>query len=123
MTKVCTKVTITSPRSFPWSFLSSARRRREVIDRIVAIVNGQIILQSDRNDALRYEGLLSARAERLLRGRPEGSARPADRPGTAGRANEIGADQARLGRRGRGAVAEARSSIRMLRPMMAGKRC
>jgi hypothetical protein len=34
----------------------------EVIDRIVAIVNGRIILQSDWNDALRYEGLLSARA-------------------------------------------------------------
>ena len=33
----------------------------EVIDRIVAIVNGRIILQSDWNDALRYEGLLSAR--------------------------------------------------------------
>ena len=34
----------------------------EVIDRIVAIVNGRIILQSDWNDALCYEGLLSARA-------------------------------------------------------------
>lgn len=34
----------------------------EMIDRIVAIVNGRIILQSDWNDALRYEGLLSARA-------------------------------------------------------------
>lgn len=33
----------------------------EVIDRIVATVNGQIILQSDWNDALRYEALLSAR--------------------------------------------------------------
>ena len=33
----------------------------EVIDRIVAIVNGQIILQSDWNEALRYEALLSAR--------------------------------------------------------------
>jgi len=34
----------------------------EVIDRIVAIVNGHIILQSDWNDALRYEALLSARS-------------------------------------------------------------
>jgi len=34
----------------------------EVIDRIVATVNGHIILQSDWNDALRYEGLLSGRA-------------------------------------------------------------
>ncbi len=33
----------------------------EVIDRIVATVNGQIILQSDWNEALRYEALLSAR--------------------------------------------------------------
>jgi hypothetical protein len=35
--------------------------RAEVIDRIVATVNGHIILQSDWNDALRYEALLSAR--------------------------------------------------------------
>jgi len=34
----------------------------EVIDRIVAIVNGHIILQSDWNDALRYEALLGARS-------------------------------------------------------------
>jgi len=34
----------------------------EVIDRIVATVNGHIILQSDWNDALRYEALLSAKS-------------------------------------------------------------
>ncbi|MBZ5688239.1 MAG: SurA N-terminal domain-containing protein [Acidobacteriia bacterium] len=34
----------------------------EVIDRIVATVNGHIILQSDWSEALRYEGLLSARS-------------------------------------------------------------
>jgi peptidyl-prolyl cis-trans isomerase SurA len=33
----------------------------EVIDRIVATVNGHIILQSDWNDALRYEALMSGR--------------------------------------------------------------
>jgi peptidyl-prolyl cis-trans isomerase SurA len=33
----------------------------EVIDRIVATVNGRIILQSDWNDALRFEALLSGR--------------------------------------------------------------
>ena len=33
----------------------------EVIDRIVATVNGHIILQSDLDEALRYEALLSAR--------------------------------------------------------------
>ena len=36
-------------------------RAAEVIDRIVATVNGHIILQSDWNDALCYEALLSAR--------------------------------------------------------------
>ena len=34
----------------------------EVIDRIVAKVNGHIILQSDWNDALRYEALLNGRS-------------------------------------------------------------
>jgi len=34
----------------------------EVIDRIVATVNGHIILQSDWNEALRYEALLSGRS-------------------------------------------------------------
>jgi peptidyl-prolyl cis-trans isomerase SurA len=34
----------------------------EVIDRIVATVNGHIILQSDWNDALSYEALLSGRS-------------------------------------------------------------
>jgi peptidyl-prolyl cis-trans isomerase SurA len=34
----------------------------EVIDRIVAKVNGHIILQSDWDDALRYEALLNGRA-------------------------------------------------------------
>ena len=41
---------------------ASARRAGEVIDRIVATVNGHIILQSDWNDALRYEALLSGRS-------------------------------------------------------------
>ena len=35
--------------------------RGEVIDRIVATVNGHIILQSDWNEALRYEALLNGR--------------------------------------------------------------
>jgi len=62
MTKVCTKVTIIAAFVLSWSFLSRPAAAGEVIDRIVAVVNGQIILQSDWNDALRYEGLLSARA-------------------------------------------------------------
>ena len=35
--------------------------RSEVIDRIVATVNGHIILQSDWDDAMRYEALLNGR--------------------------------------------------------------
>jgi peptidyl-prolyl cis-trans isomerase SurA len=41
--------------------LMPAVSRAEVIDRIVATVNGHIILQSDWDDALRYEALLNAR--------------------------------------------------------------
>ena len=37
-----------------------------MIDRIVATVNGHIILQSDWNDALRYEALLSGRSLSLF---------------------------------------------------------
>ena len=39
-----------------------AAAQAEVIDRIVATVNGHIILQSDWDDALRYEALLNGRA-------------------------------------------------------------
>jgi len=38
------------------------RARAEVVDRIVATVNGHIILQSDWDDALRYEALLNGRS-------------------------------------------------------------
>lgn len=38
-----------------------AAARAKVIDRIVAKVNGHIILQSDLDDALRYEALMSGR--------------------------------------------------------------
>lgn len=41
--------------------LASLPLRAEVIDRIVATVNGHIILQSDWDDALGYEALLSGR--------------------------------------------------------------
>jgi peptidyl-prolyl cis-trans isomerase SurA len=62
MTKVCTKVTIVAVLVLSWSFVCHPAAVGEVIDRIVAIVNGHIILQSDWNDALRYEGVLSARS-------------------------------------------------------------
>lgn len=39
----------------------AAVARAEVIDRIVAKVNGHIILQSDLDDALRYEALMSGK--------------------------------------------------------------
>jgi peptidyl-prolyl cis-trans isomerase SurA len=62
MTKVCTKVTtavvviLLFLGAMPQTTVAA-----EVIDRIVATVNGHIILESDWNDALRYEALLSAR--------------------------------------------------------------
>lgn len=62
MTKVCTKVI---RAVFAAILLAGAlvpfARAGQVIDRIVATVNGHIILQSDLDDALRYEALLSAR--------------------------------------------------------------
>lgn len=44
------------------ALLVPAARAGEVIDRIVATVNGHIILQSDWDEALCYEALLSGRA-------------------------------------------------------------
>ncbi len=63
MTKVCTKVTsaLFAVVLITGSLVPGARGG-QVIDRIVATVNGHIILQSDWNDALRYEALLSARS-------------------------------------------------------------
>jgi len=43
------------------SALAPLSRAGQVIDRIVATVNGHIILQSDWDEALRYEALLSGR--------------------------------------------------------------
>jgi hypothetical protein len=63
MTKVCTKVTIAVLATLLFlSAIPQTAAAGEVIDRIVATVNGHIILQSDWNDALRYEALLSARS-------------------------------------------------------------
>ena len=44
------------------TFAASPARAGQVIDRIVATVNGRIILQSDWDEALSYEALLSGRA-------------------------------------------------------------
>jgi peptidyl-prolyl cis-trans isomerase SurA len=55
------KRTITTLAMVLFMAASTFVRAGEVIDRIVATVNGHIILQSDWNDALRYEALLSGR--------------------------------------------------------------
>ena len=61
MTKVRTIVTILAAFMFCCTLGTRLVAAGEVIDRIVATVNGQIILQSDWDDALRFEALLSAR--------------------------------------------------------------
>jgi len=61
MTKVRTIVMFIAALILSLSFMARPVAAGEVIDRIVATVNGQIILHSDWNDALRYEALLSAR--------------------------------------------------------------
>ena len=61
MTKVRTQVTILALLLLSSSLGARPVAAGEVIDRIVATVNGRIILDSDWNDALRYEALLSAR--------------------------------------------------------------
>ena len=61
MTKVRTNVTIIAALALACGLGAIPVSAGEVIDRIVATVNGQVILQSDWNDALRYEALLSAR--------------------------------------------------------------
>jgi len=61
MTKVRTKVTILAALIFSCTLVARPVAAGEVIDRIVATVNGRIILQSDWDDALRFEALLSAR--------------------------------------------------------------
>ena len=61
MTRVPTKVTFLAAILLSLSLRATPAAAGEVIDRIVATVNGRIILQSDWNDALRYEALLSAR--------------------------------------------------------------
>ena len=43
-------------------FLAPARSAAEVIDRIVATVNGRVLLQSDLDEALCYDALLSNRS-------------------------------------------------------------
>ena len=59
MTRVCTKVTVAVLAIL--FAISVPRAAGEVIDRIVATVNGHIILQSDLDEALCYEALLNGR--------------------------------------------------------------
>jgi hypothetical protein len=64
--KTATQKSLAIAALFFLSILLPVARAGEVIDRIVATVNGHIILQSDWNDALRYEALLSGRALSLF---------------------------------------------------------
>jgi peptidyl-prolyl cis-trans isomerase SurA len=64
MDKVCKKkaVAVVALALLMSAWMLPTARAGEVIDRIVATVNGHIILQSDWDDALRYEALLNGRA-------------------------------------------------------------
>ncbi len=64
MDRVCTKkmVAAVALALFVSALLLPAACAGQVIDRIVATVNGHIILQSDWDEALRYEALLNGRA-------------------------------------------------------------
>jgi hypothetical protein len=62
MRRILGTVTIAALAILLPAFLGLSPARAEVIDRIVATVNGHIILQSDWDDALRYEALLTGRA-------------------------------------------------------------
>ena len=59
MNRVCTKTAVVATLAMLLAFLPAGRA--EVIDRIVATVNGHIILQSDWDEALCYEALLNGR--------------------------------------------------------------
>lgn len=62
MTKVYTKVTIAVAVLATLFLTDVPAARAEVIDRIVATVNGHIILQSDWDEAMCYEALLNGRS-------------------------------------------------------------
>lgn len=67
MMSVCRKSILMVALGFLLSAFAPAQSSTsEVIDRIVATVNGHIILQSDWNEALSYEAVLSGRAPRQL---------------------------------------------------------
>lgn len=63
MNRICRGVWIAAV-ALAWFLGTTAHQAAagDVIDRIVATVNGHIILQSDWNDALSFEALLSARS-------------------------------------------------------------
>jgi peptidyl-prolyl cis-trans isomerase SurA len=66
MLRACRKTITLALLIFLGAAALPSARAGEVIDRIVATVNGHIILQSDWNDALRYEAVLSGRAMSLF---------------------------------------------------------
>src|ERR1700676_1956503 len=64
MNRVCTKRTVVALSLALWmsAWIVPCAQAGQVIDRIVATVNGHIILQSDWDGALAYEALLNGRA-------------------------------------------------------------
>jgi peptidyl-prolyl cis-trans isomerase SurA len=60
--RICSKSTAIALAMFLLSLFLPTARAGEVIDRIVATVNGRIILQSDLDEALSYEALLDGRS-------------------------------------------------------------
>ena len=64
MNRVCTKRTVVALSLALWmsAWIVPCAQAGQVIDRIVATVNGHIILQSDWDEAMSYEALLNGRA-------------------------------------------------------------
>ncbi len=64
MERVCTKKTVVVVALALWisTLIVATAQAGQVIDRIVATVNGHIILQSDWDEAMCYEALLNGRA-------------------------------------------------------------
>ena len=80
MSRVRTKTITAVALFFVWSAsILPMAHAGQVIDRIVATVNGHIILQSDWDEALSYEALLNGRAlNEFTEDDRRGSSRPPD---------------------------------------------
>ena len=113
MRRVCTRRAITAAALavLLGVLFQPPARAGQVIDRIVATVNGHIILQSDWDDALRYEALLNGRPlDQFTDDDRRACPRPPDRSGTAGGADEVGIVPACLGGGSSGPRCQTRAS-------------